>query len=376
MHRAEHVPLTYYKLIRETGRRYAEIEERYRETVRVARRRARTQPVELKPLSFDDRSGDPLRPALLSQMVGQRRLRLLLARIVDNCEATGRPLEHMLLSGQAGTGKTTLGQVIAHELDATVYQTKAPVTHEILAAAQRQLSDGDVLIVDEIHKQVTGDRRGITQAADPEDFYHAMEDRRLPVQGDMLPFPAVTFIACTTDEGLLPEAFLSRFTLRLTLDPYTYAEMGLLANASAQRLGVAIEPEAAAMLGRASRRNPRQLNTYVRNAQSLGYTSITRDAAREVIVDLNGNTLDGLTPDMQAMLKVLLRSRRENARGEVVHQASVGTITTALGRSRDNKHVQLYVEPHLIAEGLVVVTHGGRSLTPKGITRALELARA
>ena len=96
--------------------------------------------------------------------------------------------------------------------------------------------------------------------------------------------------------------------------------------------------------------------------------------AREVIVDLNGNTLDGLTPGMQSMLRALLRSRRENRKGDVVFQASVNTIATAIGHGRDTKAVALFVEPYLIQEGYVVVTHGGRTLTDKGITRALELS--
>jgi Holliday junction resolvasome RuvABC ATP-dependent DNA helicase subunit len=128
------------------------------------------------------------------------------------------------------------------------------------------------------------------------------------------------------------------------------------------------------MLGRASRRNPRQLNTYVRNAVALGYRLIDCQVADEVIQDLNGCTPDGLDPGMQAMLRCLLRSRRENAKGDVVYQASVNTIATALGHSRDTKAIALFVEPFLIAEGYVQVTHGGRTLTDRGIARAMELS--
>lgn len=329
--------------------------------------------VELHPLAFDARSANELRPASFEQMVGQDRLRRLLARIVANCQTNSRPLDHLLLVGQSGTGKTTLAQVTAHELGARVFQVKAPVTHAVLTAAQHTLRDGDVLIVDEIHQQVVGDRRGLTQAADPEDFYHVMEDRRLPTEGGMLPFPTVTIIGCTTDSGLLPEAFLNRFPLSLTLDPYTVAEMAQLALANARQLDVVMTAEAAAMFGLASRRNPRQTNTYVRNAIALGWRIISDSVAREVIVDLNNNTLDGLTPDMKAMLRCLLRSRRENAKGDVVFQASVNTIATALGHSRDTKAVSLFVEPYLIAEGYVLVGHGGRQLTDRGIKRAREL---
>jgi Holliday junction DNA helicase RuvB len=333
--------------------------------------------VELRPLEFDDRSANRLRPATFDQMIGQHRLKTLMARIVANVQASGRPLSHTMVTGASGTGKTTIAQVAAHELGRTVYQVKAPVTHAVLRQMQRQLKDGDVVIVDEIHQQVSGDRRGVSQAADPEDFYHIMEDRRLPVEGHMLPFPAVTFVGATTDEGLLPEAFLNRFPLRLVLDPYTWEDMRDMAIANAHALGLTITDVAAIRLGRASRRIPRQLNTFVRNAQDIMAPGAILDAhvADEVVFDLNGCTWDGLTIDMQRMLTTLLGSRRTKGRGEVVYQASVNTIATALGHSRDTKAVSLFVEPYLIGEGLVCVTHGGRQLTEDGITRALELAQ-
>ncbi len=330
--------------------------------------------IELKPLEFDARSANELRPATFAHMVGQDRLKRLLGRIVENSKRTGRQLDHIMLSGASGTGKTTLGQVIAHESGRRVFQVKAPVSMEVIDAMRTQCADGDVVIVDEIHQQVSGDRRGITQAADPEDFYHIMEDRKMPTPTGMVDFPRLTFIGCTTDSGLLPEAFLNRFPLNLSLDPYTYEDMARLAAANARQLGVACTERAAAMLGRASRRNPRQVNTYIKNSGALGEDRITETIAREVIVELNACTLDGLTLDMQNMLRVLCRSRRESRDGHVVYQASVNTIATALGHSRDTKAVALFVEPHLIAEGYVAVTHGGRILTDAGLARARELA--
>jgi Holliday junction DNA helicase RuvB len=330
--------------------------------------------VQLKPLSFDDRSGNKLRPSTFDTMIGQDRLKRLMARIVANSRTSGRPLDHIMLAGQSGTGKTTLAQVVAHECGRRVYQIKAPVDLATLDALRTTCEDGDVVIVDEIHQQVSGDRRGVTQAADPEDFYHVMEDRRLPTQSGMLPFPAVTFIGCTTDIGLLPEAFCNRFPLTLTLDPYTFADMTSLAHLNGQQLGVHLTPEAEAIFGLASRRNPRQVNTYVRNAMALGCDPVTDADAEAVVRDLNGCTLDGLTIDMQKMLKSLLRSKRtRRVDNTVIYQASVNTIATALGHSRDTKAVALFVEPYLIEEGYVCVTHGGRQLTDAGIERARQL---
>lgn len=326
----------------------------------------------IKPMDFSDRSANELRPHTFDQMVGQDRLKRLLKRIVDAAKTSGRPLDHMLLVGQSGTGKTTVAQIVAAELGRKVFQVKAPVAMDIFEQLAEVADAGDVVIVDELHLQVTGDRRGITQAVDPEQFFTAMEDRRLMTSYGMLDFPAVTFIGATTDAGLLPEAFLGRFPLKPQLDPYTEQDMATLAVRNASELGVEILPYAAKIFAHAARGNPRQLNTYIRNAVSLSAGAITGPDAIEVVRDLNSCTLDGLTQPMQGMLRCLLMSERKSA-GEIVYRASVNTIATVLGFSRDTKHVSLFVEPWLIAKGYVQVGAQGRELTPAGVSRARKL---
>lgn len=328
----------------------------------------------LHPLDFAARSANELRPETFEAMVGQERLKVLLARIVANTLASGAPLDHMLLVGSAGTGKTTFAQVIAHELGRDVYQLKAPVAQDVFEELARVCSDGDVVIVDEIHMQVSGDRRGVTQAADPETFFTVMEDQRLMSPSGMIEFPQVTFIGCTTDAGLLPEPFLARFPLAPQLDPYTDSDMLKLAVANALSLELRVTVEACAIFAKASRDIPRQVNTYVRNARALAAGAQTNEAlAIEIVEELNSTTLDGLTRDMQNMLKFLLRSRRESKDGTVSYQAGLNSIATACGKSRDSKAIALYVEPYLIERGYVGVTHGGRQLTDAGIERAREL---
>jgi Holliday junction DNA helicase RuvB len=352
-----------------------------RDTARMASRLGRTaQQTEaqaevkdkLKPLDFNARSANELRPSTFDQMVGQERLKRLLRRIVDACKASGRPMDHMLLVGQSGTGKTTIAQIVAAELGRDVYMLKAPLEIGVFEELAEVAKDGDVVIVDEIHMVVSGDRRGLTQAADPETFYHVMEDHRLMTPRGMVDFPSLTFIGATTDAGLLPEAFLGRFPLKPQLDPYTEADMTKLAIRNAAELKVSIVPLAAQVFARACRMNPRQLNTYVRNATSLSIGAITQADAEEVVTDLNSCTLDGLTMSMQRMLKCLLMSERKSA-GEVVYRASVNTIATVIGFSRDTKHVSLFVEPWLLTKGYVQVGSSGRELTPAGVKRAREL---
>lgn len=327
---------------------------------------------ELRPLDFNDRSANELRPQTFQEMVGQEHLKALMSRLVEVARQSGRALDHMLLVGSSGTGKSTLGQVVACELGRRVYQLKAPVTQDIFEELARVAVDGDVVIVDEIHLQVSGDRRGITQACDPEAFFHVMEERRLMTPTGMMVFPAVTFIGMTTDAGLLPEPFINRFPLRPHLDEYSEPEMVKLAKANAHALGLGILDAACGVFAKACRCNPRQLNTYIRNARSLTTGVITDDVAREVVVDLNSCTLDGLTMPMQMMLSFLLKCERV-VKGEKVYRASVNTIATAIGFARDTKAVALFTEPWLIKRGFVAVGPQGRELTETGVNRAKGL---
>lgn len=328
----------------------------------------------IQPLDFAERSANELRPMTFETMVGQPRLKLLLGRIVAVARATGRPLDHLLLVGSAGTGKTTFAQVIAHELGRRVYMLKAPVAYDVFEELADVGERGDIVVIDEIHMQVSGDRRGLTQAADPEVFYHVLEDKRLMGSLGAIVFPELTFIGATTDAGLLPEPFLDRFPLQPQLDPYSESDMATLAQHNADSLRLQIDPAGAMVLARASRRIPRQVNTYIRNAQSLAAEVIDHALAVEIVVELNSTTLDGLTRDMQNMMRYLLRCERANGKGELVYQAGIASIATACGKSRDSKAIALYTEPYLIEQGYVAVTHGGRALTPPGVERARRLA--
>jgi Holliday junction DNA helicase RuvB len=305
-------------------------------------------------------------------MKGQERLKGLLARIVANAKLTERALDHTIFVGASGTGKTTTAMVMANECERRVFMIKAPVALDTFEQLSEVCRDGDCIIVDEIHLVANGDRRGATSSADPETWFSVMEDHRLATAHGIVTFPKVTFLGATTDAGLLPEPFLNRFPLRLRLDDYTVEQMAELGVENARRLDLGIDDDAALLFARACRRNPRQLNDYVRNARSLAARHITGAVAYEVVVDLNGTTLDGLTTPMQQMLKVLLRCERIS-KGQKVYTASVNTVATALGFSRDTKHVALFVEPELIRLGYVQVMPSGRALTQSGVDRARQL---
>lgn len=353
-------------------REIAKVEaERIRETVREAFA-AEDAP---EPTNNTDRTANELRPTTFDQVIGQAATVKLLRRVVDSAWDNRRALDHILFVGPSGTGKSTLANVIGNEMGVDVFQVEAPVSADTLLSLREVMRDGDILFIDEIHQQAIMERRGRQAALQPEGFYHVMEDRVIPTQNGMLPFPAITVIGATTDEGMLPDAFVNRFPLQPRLEGYTESELRRIAHANAHTLGILLTPPAAEVFAGASRGVPRQINNYVKNAEALTSNGVvTRANAVEVVEDLNGATLDGLTADMVAMLRFLYtRCKRVNGNGDVKYQASVNTIATAIGKSRDSKAIALRVEPYLIERGYVQVTHGGRMLTPEGIERAAAL---
>lgn len=328
------------------------------------------------PVSAADRTSNPLRPASFAEVIGQERAVTMMQRVVQAAAVRGEPLDHVLLVGPSGTGKSTFSHVIAAELGVDVYEVEAPVSHETLLELREVMGDGDLLRIEEIHQQAIMERRGRGAATQPEVLYAVMEDRTLTSGTGILPFPAITIIGTTTDEGMLPDPFLNRFPLRPRLAPYGADDIAVMAVWNAEKLGLRITLPAAVRLANASRGVPRQINNFVKNAASLVGPSgtVTTELADEVLFDLNGVTADGLTPDMQAMLTFLYtRARRVMASEEVRYQASVNTIATGIGKSRDSKAIALRVEPYLIERGFVQVGHGGRTLTIEGIERAREL---
>lgn len=328
------------------------------------------------PVNAAERSANPLRPTTLADMIGQPRLRSMLRRIIGAARAAGRPMSHTLLVGASGTGKSTIANVIANELGVQVFQVEAPVSHDTLLSLRTVMRDGDILFIDEVHQQAIAERRGKSSATQPEVLFNVMEDRTLVTGTGVLPFPAITVVAATTDEGALPDAFVNRFPLRPVIEPYAMVDLVTMAFANAHALRLRIDLNAANAFALASRGVPRVLNNFIKNAADLSIGAIIDGPlASEVIEDLNGTTPDGLTADMQNALKfVYLNGRQENrSTGEVTYKASVASIATGIGKSRDQKAVQLRVEPYLIECGLLQVGHGGRRLTDRGIDRAKQL---
>lgn len=327
------------------------------------------------PALHEERTKNVLRPEWLQDVIGQARAKDLLTRAIVATMRRKQPLDHTLLIGPSGTGKTTLATVVANELGVDCFQLAAPVGLDMLRELRETMQSFDILFIDEIHQQAVAERRGKDSATQPEVWYSLLEDGVLMTGQGPLDFPDVCVIGATTDPGMLPEPFLNRFPLRPQLAEYTPDELVAIAEMNARKLGLQADANAIRILAGACRGIPREINNLMRNAAILGSDDGRIDAteARDVLA-VNAIAHDGLTKQMQDVLTFLYqRARRVKPDGEVVYQASVNTIATAVGLGRDTKAVALHVEPYLIRLGLLQVGHGGRLLTDAGVVRAQEL---
>lgn len=324
----------------------------------------------VSPAASEDRTSNPLRPTKLDDVIGQDRAKALVRAALSSAVRRVEPLPHILLVAASGTGKSTFSHVIANELGVRVFEVEAPISGETLLELRTTMCHGDILKIEEIHQQGIMERRGKSSSTQPEVLYAIMEDRVMPTPTGILPYPHICIIGTTTDEGLLPDAFINRFSVRPRLDPYTIEQLAQIARYNAQQLGAQITDVAARIIAEACAGVPRQVNNLVKNAVMFEDGCITEQVVATVLA-ANDITRDGLTPDMQNMLRFLYtHAKQTTGEGETKYQASVSTIATAIGKSRDAKAIALRVEPYLIMKGYVQVTHGGRRLTDKGIERA------
>jgi len=317
---------------------------------------ARIQTPYLVPEDELDRS---LRPRRLVDFVGQESLREQLAVAIEASTARGEALDHLLLAGPPGLGKTSLAHIVATELEVPLVQTAGPALERKgdVAAFLTALEPRSVFFVDEIHR--------LPRALE-ETFYPAMEDERLPItigQGAgarvvTLELPPFTLIGATTRTGLLTTPLRDRFGIQARLETYSVAELAIIVRRSAGILAIELEEEGAHTIAARSRGTPRVANRLlkrVRDFAEVRLEGVVTAAAAERALEL----LEVDERGLDRLDREILRTICEKFEGGPV---GLSTLAIAVGEERDT--LEDVYEPYLLTEGLIKRTPRGRAATP------------
>jgi len=312
-------------------------------------------------LLADEELDRSLRPRRLEEFVGQPAMREQLSVSIEAASARGEALDHVLLAGPPGLGKTSLAQILAAELDVPFVQTAGPALERKgdIAAFLTALEPRSVFFVDELHR--------LPRALE-ETFYPAMEDRKLPItvgQGAgarvvTLDLPPFTLVGATTRAGLLTTPLRDRFGIQHRLEPYGTLDLAEIVSRSAAILDVRLDPAGAEAIARRSRGTPRVANRLlkrVRDYAEVRGTGVVTAQAADAALEMLGIDELGLDPLDRELLQAICT---KFAGGPV----GLSTLAVAVGEEQDT--IEDVYEPYLLQQGLLKRTPRGRVITERG----------
>ncbi|QYJ87757.1 Holliday junction branch migration DNA helicase RuvB [Shewanella mesophila] len=308
----------------------------------------------------DEQVDRAMRPKLLDEYTGQDDTRAQLKVFIEAAQKRGEALDHMLIYGPPGLGKTTLAMIVANEMGVNIKSTSGPVLEKAgdLAALLTNLEEGDVLFIDEIHR---------LSPVVEEILYPAMEDYQLDImigegpaaRSIKLELPPFTLIGATTRAGALTSPLRARFGIPLRLEFYNVTDLSTIVTRSANVLGLPIDDVGAIEVARRSRGTPRIANRLLRRVRD--YAEVKHDG--EITKAVAESALDLLDVDVEGfdyMDRKLLLAIIDKFMGGPV---GLDNLAAAIGEERET--IEDVLEPFLIQQGFIQRTPRGRIATPR-----------
>lgn len=312
-------------------------------------------------LNSDDATEVGIRPKRLADYLGQEPIKKQLGIYIQAARQRSEALDHVLLFGPPGLGKTTLSHIVAHEMGSQIHETSGPVLEKggDIAALLMNIKKNDVLFIDEIHRM---------SAAAEEVLYPAMEDFSIDLLiGDgsekrsiKIPIPPFTLIGATTRSGMLSTPLRDRFGIVHHLQYYTPDELSSIVSRSSGIFGISVDENASMSIARRSRGTPRIANRLLRRVRDVAQVHhhgvVTLPVVDEALEMLGVNHLGLDLLDQKVLLTIY-----EKFKG-----GPVGLETLAASLGEEKGTLEDVVEPFLLQQGLLIRTSRGRMITKHG----------
>ena len=302
-----------------------------------------------------------IRPVRLDDYIGQDRVKRQISEAIAAAKIKGSPLEHVLLFGSAGLGKTSLAKIVASEMGSRIIIMSGPTIKDAasLVSEIKNIGRGDILFIDEIHRINPAAAESIYTAMEDFEFTYIEKDKE-GMRNVTLRLPPFTVIGATTHSGLLEKPMRDRFPIQLKMEPYGKNDLMKIAAVSMEKLGKHLDDKAAAAIAVRSRGVPRNCNSFVQLIYNRALVRCVDCIDVNLVEDFfteNGIDENGLTDIDLAYLKTVYEKFGNRPVG-------IDNIASCLGEGKNI--IESQIEPYLLYSGLIQITPSGRMLTPKG----------